>query len=211
MQLWQYIFYQYDINFEVFIHLTNFVFSFLLKLRHFHCQHLARSDYQYLCENKCNQNRFDFSINLNHSSLNSEKIACFWWLEFQKFNLKHSYSLLSWLTKLFSAGQYYVLLRLPFFVVLSYALCDHGNTKLRLDSHLNSLFYRVKHLFSVANALPKYSKTAKVIQISTYTLEMSTRKRSWQLWTKYLRQSLVFMWDSALHENFNFYFSAVFG
>ena len=31
-----------------------------------------------------------------------------------------------------------------------------------------------------------------------------------QSWTKYIRQTLVFMWNSALWENFNFYFSAVF-
>ena len=31
-----------------------------------------------------------------------------------------------------------------------------------------------------------------------------------QWWTKYLRQTLVFMWNSTLRENFNFYFSAAF-
>ena len=31
-----------------------------------------------------------------------------------------------------------------------------------------------------------------------------------QLWTKYLRQTLVFMWNSALQEKFNFYFGEGF-
>ena len=31
-----------------------------------------------------------------------------------------------------------------------------------------------------------------------------------QPWTKYLRQTLVFMWNIALQEKFNFYFSAAF-
>ena len=31
-----------------------------------------------------------------------------------------------------------------------------------------------------------------------------------QPWTKYLKQTLDFMWNTALRENFNFYFSAVF-
>ena len=31
-----------------------------------------------------------------------------------------------------------------------------------------------------------------------------------QLWTKYLRQTLVFMWNSALREKFNFYFGEGF-
>ena len=31
-----------------------------------------------------------------------------------------------------------------------------------------------------------------------------------QLWTKYLRQALVFMWNSALREKFNFYFGEGF-
>ena len=29
-------------------------------------------------------------------------------------------------------------------------------------------------------------------------------------WTKYLRKTLIFMWNSALRENFNFYFQGVF-
>ena len=31
-----------------------------------------------------------------------------------------------------------------------------------------------------------------------------------QSWTKYMRQTLVFIWNSAIQENFNFYSSAVF-
>ena len=38
----------------------------------------------------------------------------------------------------------------------------------------------------------------------------SVKSEQIQLWTKYLRQTLVFMWNSTLWENFNFYFSTFF-
>ena len=37
-----------------------------------------------------------------------------------------------------------------------------------------------------------------------------TKLQKLQSWTKYVRQTLVSMWNSAIQENFNFFFSAVF-
>ena len=126
------------------IHPSNkFVFSFLSKPHHFHCQHFWQ-DLITSISVKTNVTR------TNLISLSTWTILL--WilkklrgvLEFQKFDLKHSYSLFSWLTKIFSAEEHYVLSRLPFFMILSYSLRDHWKTELRLDLHLTFLFYRVK-------------------------------------------------------------------
>ena len=48
----------------------------------------------------------------------------------------------------------------------------------------------------------------------THTLKKITEKRKsksiYNHRKKYMRQTLVFMWNSAIRETFNFYFSAVF-
>ena len=71
-------------------------------------------------------------------------------MEFQKFDLKHSYSLLSWLTELFSADEYYVLPRLPFFMILSYSLCEHRKTcQRRIQAFKNGKSNRNQHMRTI--------------------------------------------------------------
>ena len=71
-------------------------------------------------------------------------------MEFQTFDLKHSYSLLSWLTELFSADEYYVLPRLPFFMILSYSLCEHRKTcQRRIQAFKNGKSNRNQHMRTI--------------------------------------------------------------
>ena len=52
----------------------------------------------------------------------------------------------------------------------------------------------------------------EIIPLNFYCdiLRRNYRKLLLQSWTNCMRQTLVFMWNSAIRENFNFYFSAVF-
>ena len=50
----------------------------------------------------------------------------------------------------------------------------------------------------------KYFQIKKIVEYHDLYVQSDTLLL--QLWTKYLRQTLVFMWNSTLREKFNFYF-----
>ena len=82
-------------------------------------------------------------------------------------------------------------------------------------SRFISKWQRLKALLNIVTILLQFfgirqwcagRRNKKICLIFSYT----NQTQLLESWTKYLRQTLIFMWNSALRKEFNFYFSGVF-
>ena len=88
-----------------------------------------------------------------------------------------------------------------------FSLCVHIGMRWMIS-------WRVNTFTNVCMSITLISlSTANMSFYQLYLMVLRLRlgcKMKLQPWTKYFRQTLVFMWNSALLEKFNFYFLAVF-
>ena len=89
---------------------------------------------------------------------------------------------------------------------------------IKLNSELWMIYSSYGITFDSADSWNFDNDFARHVVISgssdSWSSHADTRKNNFLIlppFTKYLRQTLVFMWNGSLREKFNFYFSGVFG